>query len=196
MAGLMIGLGIRLATARDVLPIAVGCFGSAIAAYLILIALRPIGSFPAVEIFVVDAILCTLLVGASRLVLRLLPEAVGLRGERRRILVVGAGRTGRGLARELREGRDARVVGFLDDNPRVRRRRILGIRVVGSLDEADRAIASTRAHEVLVSIPAAPQKRLDHVVQAAEKAAIPCRLVRRHVELSPTPVEPVEAART
>ena len=182
----------RFATARDVVPIAVGCLGSSAVAYFVLIALRPIGSFPAVEIFVVDAILCTLLVGASRLTLRLLPEAQGRRRHRRRVLIAGAGRAGRGLARELREGNEARIVGFLDDNPRVRRRRILGISVVGSLGETDRAIASTRAEEVLVTIPAAAQDRLDAVVQASEAAGVPCRIVRRHVEFS-TP-EPVEAA--
>jgi UDP-GlcNAc:undecaprenyl-phosphate GlcNAc-1-phosphate transferase len=188
----------RFATARDVVPIIVGCFGSAVVAYLVLIALRPIGSFPALEIFAVDAVLCTVLVGASRLALRLLPETVVAgRGERRRVLVVGAGRAGRSLARELREGRDARVVGFLDDNPRVRRRRILGVSVVGGLDEADRAIASTHADEVLISIPAAPQERLDTVTSAAERAGVPCSLIRRHVELSaPEVVETVEAART
>ncbi|HEX5028618.1 MAG TPA: hypothetical protein VFV56_07375 [Gaiellaceae bacterium] len=186
----------RFATARDVVPIAVGCFGSAIAAFLILIALRPIGSFPAVEIFVVDAILCTLLVGASRLVLRLLPEAAGPRSERRRVLVVGAGRAGRSLARELREDRDARVVGFLDDNPRVRRRRILGISVVGSLDEADRAVVSTRADEVLVSIPDAPSERIGLVTTASAAAGIPCRLVRRHVELPAAASDTIEVART
>ena len=184
----------RFATARDVVPIAVGCFGSAVAASAILVALRPIGSFPAVEIFVVDALLCTLLVGASRLALRLLPETVVGRGERTRVLVVGAGRAGRSLARELREGRDTHVVGFLDDNPRVRRRRILGVSVVGGLDETDRAIANTRADEVLVSIPGAPRERLDLVTRAAESAGVPCRLVRRHVELSAT-AETVEAAR-
>jgi FlaA1/EpsC-like NDP-sugar epimerase len=164
-----------------------------VVAYVVLIALRPIGSFPAVEIFVVDAILCTLLVGASRITLRLLPEAQARRLDRRRVLIAGAGRAGRGLARELRESHEARVVGFLDDNPRVRRRRILGISVVGGLDETDRAIASTRADEVLVTIPGAAQDRLDAVVQASEAAGVPCRIVRRHVEFSPP--EPVEAAR-
>ncbi|HEU5263503.1 MAG TPA: hypothetical protein VFU34_02625 [Gaiellaceae bacterium] len=195
---LFVALGVyrrvwRFATARDVVPIAAGCIVSSVAAAVILVALRPIGSFPALEIFVVDAILCTLLVGASRLTLRLLPEAQGRRGHRRRVLIAGAGRAGRGLARELRESHEARVVGFLDDNPRVRRRRILGISVVGSLDETERAIASTRAEEVLVTIPGAAQDRLDAVVQASETAGVPCRIVRRHVEFS-TP-EPVEAAR-
>ncbi|HET8968232.1 MAG TPA: NAD-binding protein [Gaiellaceae bacterium] len=184
----------RYATARDVVPIVVGCFGSALAAYLILVALRPIGSFPAEQIFLVDALLCTALVGASRLALRLFPETVGHRGDRKRVLIIGAGRAGRSLARELREGRDERVVGFLDDNPRVRRRRILGVSVVGSLDEAERAIASTRADEVLVTIPAAAAERLVAVTRAAEHAGIPCRTVRREVEL--TAPEPVEASLT
>ena len=184
----------RYATARDVVPIVVGCLGSALTACLILVALRPIGSFPAAQIFVVDALLCTALVGASRLTLRLVPETLGHRGDRKRVLIVGAGRGGRSLARELREGRDERVVGFLDDNPRVRRRRILGVSVVGSLDEADHAIASTRADEVLVTIPAAAAERLVAVTRAAEHAGIPCRTVRRQVELSAS--EPVEAAQT
>jgi len=180
----------RFATARDVVPIAVACGASAVVAYLALVALRPIGSFPAAAAFVVDAVLCTLLVGGSRLTLRLLPEARALRRDRRRVLIVGAGAAGRGLARELREGHEARVVGFLDDNPRVRRRRILGITVVGSLDEAPRAIAGARAEEVLVTIPGAPQEQLDAVVRAAESAGIPCRIVRRRTEFSaPEPVE-------
>ncbi len=193
---LFVGLGVyrrvwRFATARDVVPIAVACAGSAVIAYLLLRALRPIGSFPAVEVFVVYAVLCTGLVGASRLALRLLPEMRTLRGHRGRVLIVGAGRAGRGLARELQDAHEARVVGFLDDNPRVRRRRILGITVAGALDETARAIASTGAEEVLVTIPEAPQERLDAVIQAADEAGIPCRIVRRRTEFSPP--ERVEA---
>jgi len=180
----------RFATARDVVPIAAGCVGSAAIAYLVLVAVRDIGPFPALEVLVVDAVLCTLLVGASRLTLRLLPEARARGSHRPRVLVVGAGQAGRGLARELRDTHEARVVGFLDDNPRVRRRRILGISVVGALDEASRAIAGARAEEVLVTIPGAPQERLDSVVRAAAEAGIPCRIVRRMTEFSaPEPVE-------
>jgi UDP-GlcNAc:undecaprenyl-phosphate GlcNAc-1-phosphate transferase len=187
----------RFATARDVVPIAVGCALSGIAALLILVALRPLGSFPALEVFVVDALLATLLVGASRLTLRLLPELRAHRTERSRVLVVGAGRAGRGLARELRETHEGRVVGFLDDNPRIRRRRILGITVLGSLEDSARAIASSRPDEVLVTIPNAPADRLSLVLGAAETAGVPCRLVRRSVELSTVePADPVEATLT
>jgi len=180
----------RYATARDVVPIAVGCIGSAVVAFLVLVALRDIGSFPALEVFVVDAVLCTLLVGASRLTLRLLPEARARGHHRRRVLIVGAGHAGRGLARELRDTHEARVLGFLDDNPRVRRRRILGVSVLGGLDEAPRAIAGVRAEEVLVTIPDAPPERLDAVVRASEEAGVPCRIVRRVTEFTtPAAVE-------
>ena len=192
---LFVALGVyrrvwRYATARDVVPIGVACVASAVLAYLIVIALRDIGSFPA-EVFVVDALLCTMLVGASRLTLRLLPEARARR-HGRRVLIIGAGRAGRGLARELHDTHEARVVGFLDDNPRVRRRRIQGITVVGALDEASRAIAGCRADEVLVTIPEAQQDRLDAVVQAASAAGVPCKIVRRRTEFSaPQPAEAV-----
>ena len=99
----------RFATARDVLPIAVGCIGSSLVAYVVLIALRPIGSFPAVEIFVVDAILCTLLVGGfavdaspppggTRSARRSTPGADRRRGSR-------GTRTGAGAARGPRSTR-------------------------------------------------------------------------------------------
>ena len=181
----------RFATARDVVPIAVGCLVSGALALLVVDALREIGPFPGVEVFVVDALLCTLLVGASRLTLRLLPETRARLGrDRKRVLIVGAGRAGRGLARELHDSHEARIVGFLDDNPRIRRRRILGITVLGALDETARAISSGRADEVLVTIPGAPQERLDAVVRACEEAGVPCRFVHRRTEFSaPEPVE-------
>jgi UDP-GlcNAc:undecaprenyl-phosphate GlcNAc-1-phosphate transferase len=179
----------RFATARDVVPIALACALGSGLTYVAVEALKLVGPFPLLEVLVVEAVLCTLLVGGSRLVLRLLPEARERRGGAR-VLVVGAGRAGRGIVRELREGGGGTPVGFLDDNPRVRRRRILGVSVVGSLDEAGRAIASTRASEVLITIPDAPAGRLDLVVRAAESAGVECRIVRRRTEFSsPRPVE-------
>jgi FlaA1/EpsC-like NDP-sugar epimerase len=129
----------------------------------------------------VDALLCATLVAGSRLALRLLP---GIRsaGERRRVLIVGAGRSGRALARELTETPDQRVVGFLDDNPNVRRRRVLGIKVLGRLDEASTHIAHARPDEILVTIPNVEEERLHAVVAAGQEAGVSCRIVRRTTE--------------
>ena len=74
-------------------------------------------------------------------------------GERNRVLLVGAGRSGRSLARELNETPREQVVGFLDDNERLRRRRIQGVTVLGGLLDAGHVIDAARPDEVLVTIP-------------------------------------------
>jgi UDP-GlcNAc:undecaprenyl-phosphate GlcNAc-1-phosphate transferase len=173
----------RYATARDALAIAVAIGISEILALGVIVATRPLGGFPA-RVFLVDAVVCTALVTSSRLVLRLLPElgAARRRGARRRVVVVGAGRAGRSLVRELREDGAAKVVAFVDDNPALRGRSVHGVHVVGATDEMAAVIATARAVEVLVSIPNAPGDRLDPVVQACAAAEVPCRFVHRHTE--------------
>jgi FlaA1/EpsC-like NDP-sugar epimerase len=120
------------------------------------------------------------------MVLRMAPDliVVSRRQTRKRVLLVGAGRSGRRLVRELREAADTRVVGFLDDNPSVRRRRVLDVKVLGALDEADALIVVARPDEVLVTIPDIAPDRLNPVVRACAAAGIPCRLVRSRTEIS------------
>jgi FlaA1/EpsC-like NDP-sugar epimerase len=71
------------------------------------------------------------------------------------------------------------VVGFVDDNAAVRRRRIHGVTVTGTLDETGASISATSADEVLVTIPGADAGRLRGVLAACAEAGIPCRVVRR-----------------
>ena len=73
-----------------------------------------------------------------------------------------------------------RVVGFLDDNPDVRRRRVRGVVVLGALDEIDAALESAHPDEVLITIPGA--ERLAEITAACATAGIPCRLVHRQTE--------------
>jgi FlaA1/EpsC-like NDP-sugar epimerase len=182
----------RYATAHDALAIAVAVGVSEVLAFLVIVATRPLGDFPA-RVFVVDALICTALVTASRLALRVLPELAGLsdRGERRRVVIVGAGRAGRSLVRELREDNSAKIVGFVDDNSALRGRRIQGVTVIGGTAEIGKVLEITQAGEVLVSIPNAHEERLAPVVQACADAAVPCRFVRRHTETMTGVVEAV-----
>jgi UDP-GlcNAc:undecaprenyl-phosphate GlcNAc-1-phosphate transferase len=168
----------RFAGALDWLALGAAVALSAPIALAVLVLTRDVGDFP-LEIFLVDALLCLVLVGASRMALRALPVLQDRIGERHRVLVVGAGRSGRSLARELNETPGEQVVGFLDDNERIRRRRIQGIPVVGGLASAAHAVALLRPDEVLVTIPGADEAGLDAVVTACESAGVTCRFVRR-----------------
>jgi FlaA1/EpsC-like NDP-sugar epimerase len=172
----------RFAGARDLVAIPAGVLLSVPITIAIVAGTHTLQGFP-LEIFVVDALLCMTLVAGSRLALRALPqERRGINGgKRHRVLIVGAGRSGRALARELAETPGSRVVGFLDDNPRVRRRRVVGIKVLGSLEEAEVQIRTARPDEVLVTIPHAHAEALSILVDASAAAGIACRFVHREI---------------
>ena len=183
----------RYATARDALAIVVAVVTSEVLAFIVVWTTRPLGDFPA-RVFVVDAVACAALICTSRLSVRLLPEftAMRRRGSQRRVLVIGAGRAGRSLVRELREDPTARAVAFVDDNPALRGRRIQGVAVIGGTAEIVTVLEMTRPAEVLVSIPNAQIEHLDRVTRACADAAVPCRLVLRRTETVATAPEAVQ----
>jgi FlaA1/EpsC-like NDP-sugar epimerase len=89
------------------------------------------------------------------------------------------------MQRELRETAGERVLGFVDDNPRLRRRRVQGTPVLGGTHELARLLESLRPDIVLVTIPDAPRERLTEIVDACTGAGVPCRFVRREIDLDP-----------
>jgi FlaA1/EpsC-like NDP-sugar epimerase len=180
----------RYATTADELVVTLACGVSALLSYLIIVLLRGSPGFPP-SVFLLDAIFATLLVGGSRLLFRFWVERddTATTTERGRVLIVGAGRSGRSLARELRETPGTRVVGFLDDNPSLRGRRIGGSRVLGPLHEVERAIRQSDPTEVIVTITAAPAERLAIVSAACEETKVSCSLMHRRFEAVSLPAE-------
>jgi UDP-GlcNAc:undecaprenyl-phosphate GlcNAc-1-phosphate transferase len=183
----------RYADARDAARVVVAVGVSEFAAFGFLSVTRVRGDFPR-AILVIDVLLCTLLVGASRFWERAAYRGVvSLRTARprRRVIVVGAGRSGRSFARELRETPGERIVGFVDDDPRLWRRRLIGLPVLGSADEMNRIVTDARPDIVFVAIPDAPSERLDFVREACKEAEIDCRFVRREIHAVPSSIDPV-----
>ena len=175
----------RFAGSRDLLAIGAASFiAEAVAAGYVSLD-HDFGDFSR-SFFLIDALFGATLIAGSRFAER---TAVGARTFRdrtaRRSLIVGAGRTGRSLMRELRETPGERVVGFLDDNPRLRRRRLHGIAVVGGTHELASLLGEHEADIVFVTIPDAPRERLDEIVAACETAGVACRFVRREIDLDP-----------
>jgi FlaA1/EpsC-like NDP-sugar epimerase len=177
----------RYAGARDAATIFGAVLASETATFLFIWATVPWGGFPR-GIYAVDILVCSLLIGVSRFwergIAHALRSFVG-RGAQRRTLIVGAGQSGRSLLRELRESRDVRVIGFVDDNPALRHRRIQGVPVVGSLSEIGWVVGRYEPDAVLVTILGAPRASLDGIVEACSRADVNCRFVRRQIDLDP-----------
>jgi UDP-GlcNAc:undecaprenyl-phosphate/decaprenyl-phosphate GlcNAc-1-phosphate transferase len=176
----------RYAGSRDVAAIASAVAVSEVVALGYMAVTQTMGDFSR-SFFIVDALLCSAAVGASRLAERAL--VTGLHSYRsrtgRRTIIVGAGRTGRSLLRELRETAGERVVGLVDDNPGLRRRRVHGVPVIGGTHELARLLERFEPDIVLVTIPDASRDRLDGVVEACAAAGVACRFVRRDIDLDP-----------
>ena len=182
----------RYMSARDAIKIPIAVFLSEGIAVLFL-ALSQAQSFETYSksVFVIDAIICTLLIGLSRLAQRAFTPALGSLTRpvgRRRVLIVGAGRGGRSLLRELRETAGEQVLGFIDDNPGLRHRRVHGVQILGTAAEIEAVLARRKPDVVFVTIPDAPRERLDFVVAGCERAGIACSFVRRHTDLDPSVV--------
>ena len=175
----------RFAGSRDLLAIGVACFLSeAVAAGYVSLD-HNFGDFSR-SFFLIDALFCATLIAASRFAERTVVQARALRDRAaRRSLIVGAGRTGRSLMRELRETPGERVVGFLDDNPRLRRRRLHGVSVLGGTHDLGALLDRRDIDVVFVTIPNADRERLDEITAACAEAAVPCRFVRREIDLDP-----------
>jgi FlaA1/EpsC-like NDP-sugar epimerase len=186
----------RYATATDELVIVVACVVSGFLAWFIAVALRGSIAFPS-SVFALDAVFAIVLVSGARLGFRSLVEwQDGRRVQTTpsRVLIVGAGRLGRSFAQEVRETPGRGVVGFLDDNPALRGRRIAGQRVLGALSEANRVLQQSAATEVVVTIADAPQDRLGDLNKACTNAGVSCTIMHRRMERWEPPVGPTEIA--
>jgi len=180
----------RYAGARDAASVLAAIVLSEGAAFLFTWATVPWNGFPR-GTYLIDVILCSFLIGASRFSERAVARAISTfvgRGMQRRVLIVGAGRSGRSLLRELRETSGERVVGFVDDAATLRRRRIQGVSVAGSLEEIGWIIGRLSPDAVFVTIPDAPRDRVDAIVEACRRAGVPCNFVRRQIDLDPAVV--------
>jgi UDP-GlcNAc:undecaprenyl-phosphate/decaprenyl-phosphate GlcNAc-1-phosphate transferase len=177
----------RYVSSRDALRAVTAVAVSEIAAIgFVTLTQGQIGDFSR-SVFVIDAFICSTAIVMVRFAERAIFSGLGLtrRGEARRVLIVGAGRSGRSLLRELRETHGERVVGFVDDDPLLLGRRLNGVKVVGSVSDLDQILEQTHPEAVLVTIPNAPRDVLDAVVQSCADDDISCRFVRREVDLDP-----------
>src|SRR5256714_8972281 len=116
------------------------------------------------------------LVLGSRLLARTAMERPGLtmvaRGKE--VIVVGAGDAGRVIVQEMQRSRmlNYTPIGFVDDDPRKRHTRIMGVRVLGTIDELPRVLREHRPDEVLIALPSVSGEVRRRIVETAQQQRI------------------------
>jgi FlaA1/EpsC-like NDP-sugar epimerase len=90
---------------------------------------------------------------------------------------VGAGNAGQLVIRELRRNRALAYtpIGFIDDNPKKRKLKIDGVRVLGTTDELVRILRESPPDEVLIAMPSAPGEVRRKIVDVTRAEGIPVK---------------------
>jgi len=95
--------------------------------------------------------------------------------ERKHVLIVGAGRSGEMLVRDLlREGKYL-VVGFLDDNQRLKGAKVRGIPVFGTIQDIPDVVDVYQVNVIMIAIPSASSKQMRRIVEQCEQTEVPFR---------------------
>jgi FlaA1/EpsC-like NDP-sugar epimerase len=182
---------------RETLPILRATFGSA-AAFLVvrygcspLVSSMPVLSYLIVpaSVIVIDAILALLGILGIRTLRRLQVE--GRRRRRRvasestRTLLIGAGRAGSMVARDLELHPELGIepVGFLDDEPALRGMMVNGIPVLGSIEELPRVAARLKVEKALITIAALDGKVTRRILAQCDAAGIQPKIIPRVGEI-------------
>lgn len=107
----------------------------------------------------------------------------------KKALVIGAGRAGELLVRDMLKGGDYAPVALLDDNPKKHGLEIHGVRVVGGSGELAQCIDNLSIDVVLLAMPTAPAPLVRKMVKQCAEAKVACRTVPSLPELADGKVE-------
>lgn len=102
---------------------------------------------------------------------------------KRPVLIVGAGRSGEMLVRDLLREGECFVIGFLDDNSSLKGAKVRGIPVLGSVDDLSEVVDADHVDTIMIAIPSATGKQMRRIVEVCERTGIPFRTLPRLQDL-------------
>jgi FlaA1/EpsC-like NDP-sugar epimerase len=145
------------------------------------------------SIAIMDLLITLALVAGARLLARTLMErpGFGVVARGKEVIVVGAGDAGRLIVQEMQRSRllSYTPIGFVDDDPTKKNTRILGVRVLGTMDELPRLVREYTPDELLIAIPSASGAVRRRVVDAARGADVAVKTLPGLAELISGDVE-------
>lgn len=154
-----------------------GALGISVALFLF----NRLASVPRAVLVIYPALLVVFL-GAPRLIYRYWKDSrfdFAARVPPKRVLVLGAGRAGETLIRELVHENRYRPVGLLDDDISLRGAKLHGVPVLGTLEQLPELAGEVAAEMLLIAMPSASNAQMQRVVGFCETASIPFRTIPR-----------------
>lgn len=106
-----------------------------------------------------------------------------------RALLVGAGRAGDMLVRDMAHNTQFVPVAFVDDDPHKQGQEVRGVRVRGTVNDIPKLIGEFAVKSVLITMPSASRKVMDQVVRVCAGYGVQCRTLPSLAELADGRIE-------
>ncbi|HVC69372.1 MAG TPA: nucleoside-diphosphate sugar epimerase/dehydratase [Acidimicrobiales bacterium] len=149
-----------------------------------LIALYPLGrvthSFEApVGVIVVGAVFCAMVMGVLRFHSRLFAWQRGSRRLGLRVAVIGSRDAGAAVVRDMLRNPKAGLmpVAVFDDDAGAHGLSLLGVPVVGGIDDIENAAPRFDIQQVVLAIPSPPAELVERALRASEAAGVAMKIV-------------------
>ncbi|NNM60298.1 MAG: polysaccharide biosynthesis protein [Legionellales bacterium] len=125
------------------------------------------------------SVLLILFLGGSRFFYRQLRERQKVATIQQKVLIIGAGSAGEGLARDLLRNSRAGYypVAFVDDHPNKIGREIHSLKVYGNLSEIPSIVKRLNIDLLIIAMPSASAAEMQRIVQYCEETKLPFRTV-------------------
>ena len=131
-------------------------------------------------VFFYAGILITILLGLSRLVLRMVRDRLRRRGQGvDRLLIVGAGEVGRTVMRNIVAHPELgyHIVGFVDDDPEKGKTDIGRFAALGSTANIPRLVREKTIDEVIITLPWMYHRKIVSIIAQCEREQVRVRIV-------------------
>jgi len=178
----------RYVSIRDMWVIARGVVIASVVAGLTVYFASPVHALRLPRsIAAIDLLVTLALVMGARLLARTLIERPtgGVVARGKEVIVVGAGDAGRLIVQEMQRSRllSYTPIGFIDDDPRKQHSRIMGVRVLGAIDDLAHVLRENRPDELLIAMPSVSGDVRRRIVETAQEYKVPVKTLPGLYEL-------------
>ncbi len=155
----------KYAGMSDLLDIVKAALVSSTLLYLAVYFLFGVTGYPR-STFLIDMLLTVGFIGGARFVVRAYSEQARSTSLGVNTLIVGAGRAGNLIVRELKSNPALRYnpVGFVDNNPSKKGVRLQGVKVLGTTAHLPQLIETYQVARILIALPEAKAEDVRHIV--------------------------------
>lgn len=126
------------------------------------------------SVFIIDLFLTIIVIGGTRFAVRAYTESAQMQMAQANALIIGAGRAGSTIARELKNNEKLgyNLIGFIDDDPAKEGERIHGIKVLGKTSDLPKVISKHEISRILIAIPSATGKQMQEIINQCVEAKV------------------------